>query len=144
MAYLLEGFSRTVSSKALGEINIRCCICQDSSRCHVEEWITKNRFLFIPFMRRVTGYTFTWINCRHQLGFDTHENVLNYRDKLREYRTLPIPSFADLIPVKFEERGILPKDRTARTVAILISLLFLAMFLAIACTLLGDLLVLLT
>jgi hypothetical protein len=144
MAYLLEGFSRTVSSKELGEIRFRCCICQDNSNCQVMEWKTKNRFLFIPFLSRITEYSFLWSNCLHQLGFDTHENVHNYRDKLGEYGTLPIPSCADLIPVEFEERGILPKDRTARTVAILLTLLFLAMFLALACTLLGDLLGLVT
>jgi hypothetical protein len=144
MANLLDGFSYTINSKLIGEINIRCCICQDSSICRVEEWITKNRLLFVPFMRRVVGYSFTWIDCRHQLGFDAQEKLNIYRDKLREFRTLPMPNCADLIPVEFEERGILPKDRTARVVAILLTLVFIVLFLLFACSMLRDLLLLLT
>ena len=143
MTYLLEGFSSTISSKVLGVINIRCCICKDSTQCIVEEWVTRYRFLFIPILRRLTGYSFRWTDCYHQLGFNAPKKILQYQEKARDYRTVPIPSCEDLIPVRFEERGILPEDRTARIVAILLTLLFISMFLALACTLLGDLLVLL-
>jgi hypothetical protein len=79
--------------------------------------------------RRIEGYTFKWAKCHHQLGFRSALKELEYKEKVRDYQTIPIPDCSDLSPKKFEERGILPKDRTPRIVAILLTLLFVLLLL---------------